>query len=80
MTSWDALTRECDAWSAANQWATWWWRDDDAIEPTKALEMLIALAPDAVALAVIRAGCGRSSRLHASTSRRQRAATRFCPR
>ena len=40
-------------WAAAGRQATWWWRDDDAIEPTPALEALIALEPDAVALAVI---------------------------
>jgi hypothetical protein len=53
MTSWDALARECEAWAEAGRQATWWWRDDDAIEPTPALETLVALEPDAVALAVI---------------------------
>jgi hypothetical protein len=53
MTGWDALARECDAWAEAGRQATWWWRDDDAIEPTPALETLIALAPNAIALAVI---------------------------
>lgn len=53
MTDWDALARECEAWAAAGRQATWWWRDDDAVEPTPALETLIALAPDAMALAVI---------------------------
>jgi hypothetical protein len=53
MTSWDDLARECDAWAEAGRIATWWWRDDDAIAPTPALETLIALEPNAVALAVI---------------------------
>jgi hypothetical protein len=53
MTTWDALARECDAWAAAGRQASWWWRDDDAVEPTPALETLIALAPDAIALTVI---------------------------
>jgi hypothetical protein len=53
MTTWDALARECDAWAATGRNATWWWRDDDAVEPTPALETLIALVPDALALAVI---------------------------
>jgi hypothetical protein len=53
MTGWDTLARECDAWAAAGRHATWWWRDDDAVAPTPALETLIALEPGAVALAVI---------------------------
>src|SRR5262249_30165398 len=53
MNGWDALARECDAWSAADRPATWWWRDDDAIEPTPALAELAALAPAGLALAVI---------------------------
>jgi hypothetical protein len=53
MTGWDDLARECATWAEAGRSATWWWRDDDAIEPTPALATLIALAPDAIALAVI---------------------------
>jgi len=52
MTDWDALARECDAWATTGRNATWWWRDDDTVAPTPALETLIALAPT-VALAVI---------------------------
>ena len=68
MTNWGDLTRECDAWAQAGRIATWWWRDDDAIEPTPALETLIALEPDALALAVIpsrmRPGFGEFLRAH----------------
>jgi hypothetical protein len=52
MTSWDDLARECAAWARAGRRPTWWWRDDDAIESTRALDTLVAFAP-AVALAVI---------------------------
>ena len=52
MSGWDALARECDAWAAMGARATWWWRDDDAVEPTSALAELVNLAPT-VALAVI---------------------------
>jgi len=52
MTSWDELARECGAWGEIGRRATWWWRDDDAIERTRALDTLANMAP-AVALAVI---------------------------
>ncbi len=52
MTDWDDLARECGAWGESGTRATWWWRDDDAIEPTPALDRLVAIAPK-VALAVI---------------------------
>jgi hypothetical protein len=52
MTSWDSLARECAAWGETGRRATWWWRDDDAIEQTRALDTLAAIAPK-VALAVI---------------------------
>jgi peptidoglycan/xylan/chitin deacetylase (PgdA/CDA1 family) len=52
MTGWDDLARECAAWGEAGRTATWWWRDDDAIEPTPALQTLVSLS-DTVALAVI---------------------------
>ncbi|MEO0394122.1 MAG: polysaccharide deacetylase, partial [Pseudomonadota bacterium] len=44
MSSWDALTRELDAWADAGQQAALWWRDDDAIIPTRALDQLIDIA------------------------------------
>jgi hypothetical protein len=69
MTSWDELARECGAWGKVGQRATWWWRDDDAIEATPALATLLALAP-ALALAIIpsrmRPNLGEHLRKHRS--------------
>jgi hypothetical protein len=53
---WKDLARELDAWAAEERLATFWWRDDDAIEPTPALDALLRLAERSgtpVALAVI---------------------------
>lgn len=41
---WNALTRELDAWAKAGRTATFWWRDDDAIAVTPALEQLLSLS------------------------------------
>jgi len=41
---WTVLNDELDRWGAAGRTATVWWRDDDAIEPTAALETLLSLA------------------------------------
>jgi peptidoglycan/xylan/chitin deacetylase (PgdA/CDA1 family) len=43
MASWQDLDAELDAWGAAGRAASFWWRDDDAIEPTPALDRLLAL-------------------------------------
>jgi hypothetical protein len=56
VTDWSDFTAELDRWAAAGLPATFWWRDDDAVDTTPALERLLALthsrtAP--VALAVI---------------------------
>ncbi|MBM3597808.1 MAG: hypothetical protein FJX35_06305 [Alphaproteobacteria bacterium] len=54
--SWSDLERELDAWAAAGRRATFWWRDDDAVEPSVELDRLIDLAGTArvvPALAVI---------------------------
>ncbi len=51
MSGWNALTEELDRWSAGQ--ATFWWRDDDATAPSKALARLIALGPQPLAVAVI---------------------------
>lgn len=49
---WDELERELDCWSEAEPVATCWWRDDDAVDATPALERLVQLrAP--LALAVV---------------------------
>jgi hypothetical protein len=53
---WAALNQELDLWHGAGRPATLWWRDDDAVEPTRALDRLLALAAahgTPLALAVI---------------------------
>lgn len=54
--SFDNLVRELDLWADEGSVAEFWWRDDDAIEPTEALAKLLDLS-DAyeieVAIAVI---------------------------
>ncbi len=54
--TWRSLSDELDAWAAAGAAATLWWRDDDAVEPSAALERLLGLAAARdvpIALAVI---------------------------
>jgi hypothetical protein len=61
VNQWRELWDELDAWRDAGQSATLWWRDDDAVEPTPALDRLLALAARTavpVALAVVPAGAG----------------------
>ncbi len=41
---WAALSAELDRWAAAGRVATFWWRDDDAVTATPALDTLLALA------------------------------------
>lgn len=53
MTGWGDLARECDTWGAAGQMATWWWRDDDAVSATPALDQLLRIARGPIGLAVI---------------------------
>lgn len=56
MTDWGQLERELDLWGALGRRATFWWRDDDAIRRTLALEQLLSLSSThqvPVALAVI---------------------------
>jgi hypothetical protein len=43
MTGWSDLTTELDAWQASGKAAEFWWRDDDAVAVTPALERLITL-------------------------------------
>lgn len=53
---WSSLTAELDLWKAAGLAATFWWRDDDAVTVTTALDRLVALQHDngvPLALAVI---------------------------
>lgn len=44
MSDWQALQRELEAWRAADRATTFWWRDDDAVACTPALERLLDLA------------------------------------
>jgi hypothetical protein len=51
---WADLERELDAWGGDGQVATLWWRDDDAVRLTPALERLLAIAAGTpLSLAVI---------------------------
>ena len=53
-SGWAALEAELDIWQAAGRTAIFWWRDDDAIAVTPALDRLLALAEGIpLALAVI---------------------------
>lgn len=54
MSELSPLIDELDAWGAAGLTATFWWRDDDATQPTEQLERLFTVAPSVpIALAVI---------------------------
>lgn len=54
MSAWSALTRELDLWGKADKTADFWWRDDDAHQPTPALERLAEIAQGApIGLAVV---------------------------
>lgn len=44
MSDWRALQRELAAWRDSDRVATFWWRDDDAVDESPALERLLALA------------------------------------
>ena len=59
MVDWTDLTRELDRWADSGRPATFWWRDDDALTVTPALDRLLGLARDhqaPLALAVVPAG------------------------
>lgn len=56
MSSWDHLRAELDLWQSEGRIATAWWRDDDAVSVTPALETLLRFEQDykvPLALAVI---------------------------
>ena len=56
MSTWKDLTAELDLWAEAGDVATFWWRDDDAVGPTPALDRLLDLRRKSgvpVAIAVI---------------------------
>ncbi len=44
MNSWSDLAAELDAWHRAGRRAAIWWRDDDAVEPSAALDRLLEIA------------------------------------
>jgi hypothetical protein len=50
---WDALAREWDLWRERGARPTLWWRDDDAVDVTPALEELRRIARVPLAIAVI---------------------------
>ena len=41
MSGWSRLTEELDHWRSLGAPATFWWRDDDAVEPTPRLDLLL---------------------------------------
>jgi peptidoglycan/xylan/chitin deacetylase (PgdA/CDA1 family) len=49
--AWDRLAAELDRWEPGH--ASLWWRDDDATAPSEALERLLGLGTQPLALAVI---------------------------
>jgi len=65
---WPDLAAELDAWGERGQRATLWWRDDDAVEPTPALDRLIGVSraqgvPLMLAVVPARAGQPLADRL-----------------
>jgi hypothetical protein len=46
MATWNDLNDELNRWQDTGKDATFWWRDDDAIEPTDLLERLIQISSD----------------------------------
>jgi hypothetical protein len=44
MSSWRALDRELEHWQGSGRSATLWWRDDDAVAVTPALQRMTALS------------------------------------
>lgn len=66
---WQALTAELDRWAEAGHLANFWWRDDDAVAATPALDQLLALHAESgipLALAIIpaQAEAGLADRLN----------------
>lgn len=70
---WTTLKAELDRWAEVGRIASFWWRDDDAVAPTQALESLLALSERhqvPLALAVIPQGAetGLADRLARSAA------------
>jgi hypothetical protein len=68
VSTWRELEKELEAWARSRRPAAFWWRDDDAVEPSPALDRLLDLAASGrapLALAVIpaRASSGLAAQL-----------------
>lgn len=68
MSTWPDLNEELDRWRESGRTATFWWRDDDAVAPTPALDRLLDLqskhqAPVTIAVIPARAESGLAKRL-----------------
>lgn len=68
MTSWQALSDEAARWREAGRTADLWWRDDDAVDATPALDRLLSVhretaAPLALAVVPARATAALAQRL-----------------
>jgi hypothetical protein len=71
MNGWDALAVELDLWAEAGLSARLWWRDDDAVAPTPALDRLLDVAGDRpLCLAVVPADLAPGLPAHLAPSRR----------
>jgi len=63
MTSWAEIETEVARWRDAGLSVDLWWRDDDAVEPTRELDRLLALRRERdipLALAVVPARAGKA--------------------
>jgi hypothetical protein len=63
MSDFDPLRRELDHWGEAGHRASWWWRDDDASEPSPAMDRLMQLTEAralTLTLAVVPAATGEA--------------------
>jgi len=68
MSGWQALDEEIARWRDAGRTACLWWRDDDAAQPSPALDRLLSLqrstgAPLALAVVPAKAGAALAQRL-----------------
>ena len=71
--AWAALAEELDRWAEVKRPASFWWRDDDAVAATPALDSLLALserhrAPLALAVIPAAAGTGLAEALAGSAA------------
>ena len=69
MSNWDPVRFELDRWQASGRKVRLWWRDDDAVAVTPALERLLALShrfhvPPTLAIIPKHTGPGLAARLH----------------